>query len=212
MRAVIFVNGEIADYADARSWLDENDYLVAANGGSAHCLAMGLTPDVVVGDLDSIDSDVQQKLEAANVSLERHPAAKDQTDLELALERAILDGADEVMMLGAMGGRVDQTVANLLILVQRSWPALIRLVANRQVACVLRGGETLELEGPIGSTVSVIPLSLEVRGITYSGLTYPLIEHTLTFGSTRGISNTIACSPATIEVERGTLLIVQSID
>lgn len=211
MRAVVFVNGTITDYALARRWLQPDDALICADGGSRHCVALELRPHVVVGDMDSASPAVLARWVEAGTLLERHPAAKDQTDLELALERAIRDGADEILLLGALGGRLDQTLANLLILAQRQWPATIRLAEGDQVAQVLMDGEAITLSGAVGSTVSVVPLSAEVTGITYRGLLYPLQQATLRLGSTRGISNAVASRPAGISIERGSLLVIQSL-
>jgi thiamine pyrophosphokinase len=209
LRTVIFANGSITNPNHITSWLRATDTLIGADGGTAHCVALGLTPNVVVGDLDSIDPVLVARLTTAGVIFERHAPAKDQTDLELAVERALRDGATEIILLGATGGRLDQTLANLLILAQRPWPAQIKLVDERQVAQLLRGPGQIVLDAPIGATVSAIPLSPTVRGIVYSGLLYPLQDATLTLGSTRGVSNVVEHTPAAIAVRDGLLLIVQ---
>lgn len=206
---MIFANGSITNPIHITAWLRATDTLIGADGGTAHCVALGLTPNVVVGDLDSIDPALVARLTAAGVIFERHAPAKDQTDLELALERALRDGATEIILLGATGGRLDQTLANLLILAQRPWPTQIKLVDERQVAQLLRGPGQIMLDAPIGATVSAIPLTPIVRGITYSGLLYPLQDATLTLGSTRGVSNVVEHAPAAIAVRDGLLLIVQ---
>ncbi len=211
MRATIFVNGIIADYSSLDRWLREDDYLICADGGVRHCLAMGLRPAVIVGDLDSAPPAVVAEMAAKGVAIERHPPAKDQTDLELAIERALRDGADEILLLGALGGRLDQTLANLLILAQRAWPVPIRLAEENQLAQVLRAGTTLTLDGQTGSTVSIVPLSPAVTGITFTGLVYPLENATLRLGSTRGISNEIASPPVTIRISSGQLLVIQTV-
>jgi thiamine pyrophosphokinase len=209
MRAVVFVNGFIQDYAALRPWLHDGDHLVAADGGTRHALALGVHPHVIVGDLDSVDAATVAELEAQGTRLERHPRGKDATDLELAMERAIRDGATEIIVVGALGGRLDQTLANVLILAQRVWPALILLVEGDQVATLIRGGEMLQLGGAPGTTVSLLPLTPEVTGITYRGLLYPLTDATLWLGSTRGISNEVAEQPATIRIASGLALVVQ---
>ena len=210
MRAIIFINGIISDYSGLNRWLQADDHLICADGGVRHCLAMGLQPAVIVGDLDSTPLEVVEDLVAQGVAVERHPPAKDQTDLELAIERALQDGADEILLLGALGGRLDQTLANLLILAQRDWLVPIRLAEENQLAQVLSPGKTISLDGQIGSTVSVVPLTPEVKGITFSGLAYPLENATLRLGSTRGISNEIASPPATVRIDEGKLLVIQA--
>jgi thiamine pyrophosphokinase len=207
---VIFVNGKVDDPRELERWLAPGDYLVGADGGTRHLLALGLHPHVVVGDLDSLDPATVADLQAASVEFERHRRDKDQTDLELAVQRALRAGADEILLLGALGGRLDQALANVLLLARGDWPAPIRLVQGDQVAQVLQGPGRLELTLPLGSTVSVVPISAEVVGITYEGLLYPLRGATLSLGSTRGVSNEVVGQPVTIAIDRGTLLVIWS--
>lgn len=209
MRAVIFVNGVVETYETLATWLRTDDFRIAADGGTRHCLALDLLPHVVVGDLDSLPSETVAHLSEQSVEIERHPVRKDKTDLELAIERAVREGAQEILLLGALGGRLDQTLANLLVLARRDWPVPIALAAGDQMVRMVRGGETFQLQGAPGSTVSVLPLSHQVTGITYTGLEYPLEDATLTLGSTRGVSNVIVQSPATVRVETGLLAVVQ---
>jgi thiamine pyrophosphokinase len=211
MRAVIAVNGALQDHTAVAALLRPDDYLIGADGGTLHLLAMGRRPHVVVGDLDSLPADILDELAAQGVRIERHRTDKDQTDLELAIERAIADGAEEVLLIGALGGRLDQTLANLLILAQRAWTAPIRLVEGDQSAEILRGPGSLTLHGDVGATVSLIPLSAAVTGITYRGLRYPLENATLAFGSTRGVSNELSETTATISIDEGMALIISTL-
>ncbi|MEX1019944.1 MAG: thiamine diphosphokinase [Litorilinea sp.] len=211
MHAVIFVNGIVQSYAPLVAWLDQADLWVAADGGLRHFRAMDRQPHALVGDLDSVEPNLVAELEAAGVHIERHRPEKNETDLELAIEYAIQAGASQIVLLGALGGRLDQTLANLLLLAQRAWPAAISVVEADQVATVLRPGYTLELEGVPGSVVSLIPLTTAVTGITYHGLKYPLRQATLAFGSTRGVSNEMAETRATVQIETGLALIVRAL-
>lgn len=210
MRAVIFVNGRVDDYAALARWLLPDDLLIGADGGTRHILALGLQPQLVVGDLDSLPAATVQELTARGVAVERHPMDKDQTDLELAIECALRQPVTEVVLAGALGGRLDQTLANLLILAQRAWPLPLRIVEGDQEASVVRGPGRVVLHGVVGSTVSAIPLSPEVTGITYTGLQYPLHGASLRLGSTRGVSNALASPTATVDVASGLLLVVQA--
>ncbi len=208
MRAVIFVNGVVGDYGRLAAWLRADDYLIGADGGTMHCLALGRRPDVVVGDLDSLSGGVVADLRAAGVEIEEHPVAKDKTDLDLAIDRAIRDGADAVLLVGALGGRLDQTLSNLLLLARREWPVPLSLAEGDELAQVVRGGETITVGGEPGSTVSAVPLSEVVTGVTYTGLAYPLADATLRLGSTRGVSNELAGREARISVGAGMLLVI----
>ena len=211
MRALLFVNGEITDYSALSRWLRPDDYRIAVDGGARHLEALGLQPAVVVGDLDSIDPVHLAQLRKQGVGVEQHPAAKNATDLELAIERALRDGATELILLGAVGGRLDQTVANLMTLAQRSRPVPLAIAEGDQLARVLRGPQSLSMEGPTGGYVSAVAISEEVTGVTYRGLEYPLENATLYLGSTLGVRNTLASSPAHISIETGTLLVIQQV-
>ena len=210
MRAVVFVNGILRNLDRWRAWLRADDYLVAADGGARHCLALGRNPHALVGDLDSVTPQLVAQLTAQGVKVERYPAEKNMTDLELALEHALAAGASEIVLLGALGGRLDQALANVLILAQRDWPVPVRVLEAEESALVMHGGETITLDAAVGHTVSLIPLSEEVTGITYTGLRYPLTDATLRLGSTRGISNEVAATPATVHIATDIALIVQT--
>jgi thiamine pyrophosphokinase len=208
MRAIIFVNGTIENYGWVHTLLRGDDFIIGADGGTRHALIAGRIPDVVVGDMDSLPPHLLAEMERLGVPLERHPVHKDATDLELAIQRAVKEGASEVLLLGAVGSRLDQTLANLLISAQ-AWPIPVTLVNDEQRAQALRSGECMTITASVGKTVSAIPLSPDVKGITYQGLAYPLQDATLRLGSTRGISNVVAEESATICVGEGVLLIVQ---
>ncbi len=182
MRAVVFVNGEVRDYTALARWLRPGDHLIGADGGTRHILALNLVPNAVVGDLDSLEPQTVTELIAQGVDVERYPVAKDQTDLELAIERGLRTGASEILLLGALGGRLDQTLANLLILAQRNWPVPMLLAEDNQLAQVMRSGAALTLHEAPGSTVSALAISAVVTGITYEGLAYPLEDAALAIG------------------------------
>ena len=211
MRAVVFINGTIDDYSAFTRWIQAADYFVAADGGAHHALALGCRLDAIVGDLDSLEPALVERLVGSGVEVLRYPVTKDQTDLELAIEFALQQGVEEVLLLGAVGGRLDQTLANLLLLAQRAWPVQLTVVERNQVAQLLHPGQTLLLQACPGDTVSVLPLSDTVTGITYTGLRYPLTNATLHLGSTRGISNEVATTPATVTIATGRLLIIQTL-
>lgn len=208
-RVIIFANGELSDPQAARAAVQPTDTIIAADGGAEHCRALGVLPHILIGDFDSLSPPDLATLEAAGTRIIRHPARKDQTDLELALDYALAEGADDVIILGALGGRWDQTLANVLLL---ALPALasarIRLLDGNQEIGLLRGPGKLTLAGNAGDTVSLIPIGGDARGITTSGLEYPLHGETLNFGSTRGISNVMMERQATVALAEGLLVCI----
>lgn len=206
MRAVIFANGTIGN---SDSVLSGKDLIIAADGGTHHCLSLSITPDVVIGDLDSLSADDIKGLQIASVEIIRYPAKKDQTDLELALKLAIDRGADEIVVFGAMGGRWDMSIANILLLAEQNLSgATIRIIDGRHEIMLLQAGKEITFHGKKGDILSLIPLGRDALGITLSGLEYPLKNDVLRFGSSRGISNVLIRNSATVFLKQGLLLCV----
>jgi thiamine pyrophosphokinase len=207
LRAVIVAGGAFSHAQADRSHIRPDDLLLAADGGAGHCLALGLHPAAVIGDFDSLEPEELQALQDSGAALIRHPARKDQTDLELAVRFALEHGIDEILILGGLGERWDQSVANLL-LAGAPGLAKVRLMIldGPQEVHPLRAGEALELHGAPGDIVSLIPLAGDARGVTTRGLDYPLRDGTLPFGSTLGVSNALSQPVAWITLEHGLLL------
>ena len=208
-RAVIVANGELRASASARALAAQADLLIAADGGAQHCRAWGLTPHIIVGDLDSLAPDNRAWFERAGVRFEVHPAKKDETDLELALGVAVREGAGEAVLLAALGARWDQSLANILLLAHPAFASLtLRLVDGPDTLWIVR--DYAAVCGAPGDRLSLLPLSPEVEGVTLTGLEYPLADSTLRFGHTTGVSNVLVTAEASISVRRGVLLAIHS--
>jgi len=206
MRALLVASGD-PDPADVR-WLEDANLIVAVDAGADWLAQHGIRPHALVGDLDSADSALVRELEANGVAVERHPAAKDQSDAELAIGYARKAGADEITILGAFGGgRLDHEIANLLLL-SAAGADDVALVRGETRVTSMRGGNR-SLTGAPGSLVSLFPVGGDALGITTSGLEYPLRDEVLTAGSSRGLSNVIVAKPATVRLRSGTLLVVE---
>jgi len=209
LRAVIFANGRFAGTARERALVGSDDLLIAADGGARSCLALGLTPHVVVGDFDSLKPKEREALQQAGAQMIAHPARKDHTDLELALLHALQQGATDFLILGGLGQRWDQTLANLLLPANPAFTKVrITLVDGYQDVHLLTSGGTLTIDGKPGDILSLIPLSEYADGVRTEGLEYPLRDEALTFGSTRGVSNSLLGQQALIHLQQGLLLCV----
>jgi thiamine pyrophosphokinase len=164
---------------------------------------------VIIGDCDSINRAALDTLIDAGAELVSYPIHKDQTDLELALDYAVEQSCQEIIIYGALGTRWDQSLANLLLIaIDRLSEIPIRLVDGPQTARVIRSGETLKLVGDPGDTLSLIPLSGDAGGIHTDGLAYPLQGEALFFGTTRGVSNRFEDSTAQITLSEGLLICI----
>lgn len=208
-RVVILANGQILDPQRARRSIRAADRLICADAGAAHAIALEVTPDVVVGDLDSLDPAHYAALKAAGVRFEVYPALKDKTDLELALQLAVAEGAQEIDLLGTQGGRLDQALGNVLLLARPEWAAVrVRILEGDQTAWVLRDGQACIITATVGDTLSLLPLTPQVYGVTLSGVRWPLRDHTVYLGDTLTLSNALTQPSARVEVGMGILLIV----
>lgn len=211
-RALVFANGDMNDGPRVRQALaDAPDALVvAADGGARIAEAFGLHIDLIVGDMDSVTDETLARLTADGTEVERHPAHKDETDLELALTRAVERGARWLRIIGGLGGRLDQSLSNVYLL---GLPVLsgcdVALVAERYEARLLLPGTTT-IRGAVGDTVSLLPLSGEASGIRTEHLDYPLRDESLLFGPARGISNVTNDTVARVTFSTGLLLLVHT--
>jgi len=184
--------------------------VIAADSGADTALSLGLVVDEVVGDLDSLSADGLRALKAAGVPIDVHEPDKDATDLELALHRALLCRPARILVLGGLGGRVDHELANLLLLSGESVAAID--VELRSGACsvrVVRPGRRTTTCGPPGELVSLMPVHGLARGVTTTGLRWPLVGADLASGTTLGISNELVASEASVSCTEGVLLVVQ---
>ena len=208
MRALIVANGPIANLPPGFT-LRPDDRIIAADGGSLHVLAWGWLPHIVIGDLDSLPPRERADLEKAGCRIIQVPAEKDETDLELAIRLAAKEGAQELLIFGALGGRTDHFLANLMLLVlaaQLAVPA--RILDGWQEIRLISGGETAAFSGSVHDILSLIPVGGDARGVTTEGLGYPLRGETLHFGLARGISNVFTTPRPCVKLEEGMLLAV----
>ena len=206
-RLIIIANGFLPELASARAVIQAGDVLIAADGGTQHALALGLFPSIIIGDLDSLRPDDRQRLESKGVEIRQYPRDKNETDLELAFQYARQAGYHEIRVIGALGGRLDQTLGNLSLLTRLEFASLdLRVDDGVEEAFFVRG--RCELHGEPGDIVSLIPWSGEVTGIRTEGLCWPLQDETLFPDKTRGISNEMLRETAVISLRSGLLLII----
>lgn len=200
-RCVIFCASPEFHLAPMRA----DDYVIACDGGYAHAVKNGVRPDLVVGDFDSYDGQIDPSLEIVRV-----PCEKDDTDTMLAIKIALDAGYRDFMLLGATGGRLDHLLSNV------SSGVYIAEHGGRCVICdkynvmhVIKDCR-LELHGLKGQTLSVLSYTDEARGVTLSGMKYPLENGTLTNAFPIGQSNVVEKDVCSVEVKQGVLLVIEA--
>ncbi|MEP7136234.1 MAG: thiamine diphosphokinase [Chloroflexota bacterium] len=208
-RILIFANGDLPDINKVRALLRADDFSICADGGTRHALALGLQPNLVIGDMDSIQKDQWQQLELAGVSIELYPRDKNETDLELAINRAVELQPSEIIIIAALGGRLDQTLGNIALLTDvRLLTFDVRLDDGAEEIFVCR--KQAQVHGRSGDIVSLIPWGNPVHGIQTQGLRWALESETLYPEKTRGISNELIGTTATVKISSGDLLIIHT--
>lgn len=208
-RALIFANGQLPDLSAAAALIQPDDLLIAADGGAHTLLALGKTPHAIIGDLDSLLPREASSLQQAGALILRYPPEKDETDLELALQYALQQGCTTIRVVGGLGGRIDQTLANIFLLASPALSATdIRLDDGREEVFLIRSAAILH--GSAGDTVSLLPLGSPARGVTTGGLRYPLKDETLWPDRSRGVSNEMTEDEAFVRLSEGILICIHT--
>ena len=197
MRAVIIGSGHIGDCDYIKSKIAQNDYIICADGGYDHAVKMGLEPDILIGDFDSI-------LKLPETEKIEYPARKDFTDGELCVKYAAEHGFDDVLLLAMTGDRADHTITDILLLTQCKKGCI---ADDNNEIYLLR--DSVTINGNAGDTVSIVPVGGDVCGITTTNLEYPLCDETLYFGESRGISNVMTANECTITAKKGMGLVIK---
>jgi thiamine pyrophosphokinase len=206
MRIIIFANGNLPNPEKARTLLRPDDFILCADGGTRHALALGLTPNVVIGDLDSVTEEERRKMKELDVETIQHPTDKNETDLELAINHALTLSPSKILILAALGGRMDQTLANIALLSDLRLSTFdIRLSDGVEEIFFCR--DQVQVKGRSGDIVSLIPWQGEVTGVFTENLSWHLHHETLYPEKTRGISNEMTADVATVSIKSGLLLI-----
>lgn len=202
-RAVLFINGELGDPNKLEFF--ETDFLVAVDNGIRHTFTFNLIPHILIGDLDSIDPDLVGIMMSDGVKIVKFPTRKDETDLELAINYVIEKGFKKILLVGALGGRMDQSVVNLDLLLREDLEAFdIKMDDGKTAAFAIKDSATFAAR--IGDTISLMAICAPAVGITTDGLAYPMKNDTLLPRKTRGISNQANANEVSIKLQSGKLL------
>jgi thiamine pyrophosphokinase len=207
--AVVVANGVLPDLTLFSPLLKAADMIVAADGAAGALLRAGRRPTAILGDMDSLPSDLLATWRAGGGETLNFPPEKDETDLELALHYALHHGARHIAVLGALGGRLDHELANLLLLAAPLLDGIDAAVLDRHTRAVAVK-DKVELAGRPGDLLSLLPITARATGIVTAGLKYHLKGETLFLGPTRGVSNVFVQERIAVRLATGVLLAVHT--
>lgn len=208
MLTIIFANGNLDPAPKLDALLKKADLIIAADGGANHCDLLGIKPDVLLGDLDSILPEILESYKTEGTVINHHPKRKDATDLELAFDLAVEKGSRSVWLVGALGGRWDMSLANIMLAASDKYKHLTISLLGRDCSMQVLHPGTHTIIGEPGQKVSIVPLKGDAQGITLSGFEYPLKNRSVPFGSSIGVSNIMEKDQGTVQFTQGVLLCV----
>ncbi|CAH1058939.1 thiamine diphosphokinase [Paenibacillus pseudetheri] len=209
-RVVIFAGGELSP--EYLNLLDEDDFIIGADQGALFLISHGYTPDIAVGDFDSVSPEALQDIKSkSKKTITCDAVNKDLTDSEMALDIAMDQQPDSILLLGVTGTRIDHSLASIQMMTRALQRQINCYVMDTHNYITLTGSQAVIND--LGYTyVSLLPLTPEVSGITLEGFQYPLTDATLKLGQSLGVSNKLVSSSGTVSIRSGLLLIIQSKD
>lgn len=199
-------NGEYGDLTWYSSRKSHYKFVYCTDGAAAKAMDLGIVPCGIVGDMDSISQGILNKMIDKGVEIYRHPPEKDYTDAYLALKLMVDRGFNEIVIWGAMGGRLDHTLANIMSVtsfVEKS----VKIMFDEPGLAVDIINSKIAIQGEVGDIVSIFPLGKEALGVTISGFKYPLKDARLSYDYPVGISNILENKSGSVSVEKGSLAI-----
>jgi thiamine pyrophosphokinase len=210
VKAVVIAHGDVDP--DDRAHLEGAELVVAADGGAVALERWGVVPHAIVGDLDSLGLERARAYEARGVTVVPYSPEKDESDLELAIAYAVRAKADDILLLGILGGaRFDHELANTLLIAAGGYLGMrMRAVRGEVTVRALHGGGKLDLDGAPGDLVTLLAVRGDAEGVRTHRLRYPLAGETLHFGAARGLSNVVVSAGASVACDRGVLLVIET--
>lgn len=212
MKVLIVSSGSIKNCEILKKEIENNDYVICADGGLDHLMKIDKKPDLLVGDLDSLSLSGKQYIAEKDIEVMKFPTKKNMTDSELAVEFAKKNNATDITLIGSTGSRLDHSIANIFMLRKLNLMGIKSKVVDDNNSIVYSRDYIEVLKDSDKKYLSVLPISLEGATVTLEGLVYPLDKYHIDYSSTIGISNEIYEDTAIIKIHNGEVLIIQSKD
>lgn len=214
MKICIVLNGSVNDYNKTKQIIHKEnyDYIIGADGGCNHLYNMGILPNYVIGDLDSINKDLIKYYERKNIIFKKFPTHKDQTDAEICIHLAKTLNATEIYFIGALGGRIDHALSNIGLMYYVLEMGIEPKILTSEEEVVIIHNDTKVIKGKKGDTISILALKQDAIGVTLEKLEYPLNKARVSYLSPLGISNVMLEDECNITVEDGYLLVIRNLN
>ncbi len=206
MEALILAGGEFETKPSLKKLAQQAELVIAADSGLHHAGPLGVVPNVLVGDFDSVSKEVLKRY--PSLPREKHLPEKGKLDLELAIDTAKKQGAKKLTLVGALGNRLDQSLAAIFISARiKSEGLAVSLHSDKQDVYPISAGEVIELDAPLATTFSLLSLK-ETSKVSVLNAKYPLENFSLAFGLGLGVSNEITFLPLIVKVSYGLVVCV----
>lgn len=213
MIALLICNGDIIDYDITKNRLWEYDIIIVCDGGLRHVHKLGVVPNYIIGDFDSVDSNLLEQYKNSDTIIETFDIDKDYTDTELGLKKAIELDCEDVHIIGGIGSRLDHTIANIMLIKQGIESDVnIALINEYNIVNMLVDESCINIKNKVGYNCSIIPITRKIVGVTTVGLKYQLNDDVLYMNATKGISNVIESNDCSIVMKKGECLVIVSND
>ena len=211
MTGVIVCGGRIENYSYMSKYFRNAGLIISVDSGARHCKQFHVVPDMLLGDFDSVSEEDFAGFAAKGAKIVRFPEEKDMTDSELAIEIALEKGCTHIVLLGAIGTRLDHSVSNLFLLKKLLDNGVDGLLADEyNEVCLI--DQRIELVREEGIFITLLPFAGSAKGVTTYGLYYPLENATLETGSSWGVSNKFSDDMAKVTLTEGYLLVIKARD
>ncbi len=205
-KAYILIHGNLSKIPELKGKISSKDLLICADGAAEFAYSQGIIPHMIIGDLDSISTQVRSHFEKTTTLWQKFPREKDNTDADLAIQYALDKQVDEIIIFGLFGDRIDHMLSNIFHISEIAQNKPCRMIEGNMDMYIVR--DKVILNGKKGDELSLIPLKGDCERITTRGLYYPLQQEDIPFGSTRGISNVFLKEKVEIQIRSGVLLVV----
>lgn len=210
MSVLIIGNGSSFNKYSNEEVFSNIELIICADGGLSKAEILGLVPDIIIGDFDSVNYSMLKKYEDMDdIEIIKYPAEKDYTDMELAIDIAVARGYKDMIILGATGTRLDHTMANMMLLEKYYIQGIkIKIIDNNNVIQIISDNTKLTLQYKKNYFISIVPITEEINDLTLKGFKYPLNKVNVKRGSTLCISNEINVKVSEVTLRKGTAFLI----